>query len=159
MTKDPRSDKIPYNEWLAHQIAILHVAPGDTLELRIRNDETTESPLSFAQRTADMFLRSTLLYPTSIALHPAHLTAIRMQNKSVTASFSKGMMKDCPLQDIPSHPIEWESDEGLDLYTCAARFHMEEETYTHLLVDALKKALGVKQSDIGDLTERRKRTR
>lgn len=135
------STKISYGEWVGNQIAILHYVPGDTLELRIRNESTTESPLAIAQRTADMFFRGMLLYPTAIALHPAHLTAIRMGGKSVVAQLSPSTIEACPLIDLPNHPITWESDEGLDLYTCVARFSMDEEVYSNMLVDALKRAM------------------
>ena len=148
LLQEALQNKIPYQDYLTQQIAILKYSPGDELELRIRNEDSTESPLALAQRTADMFLRGMLLYPTSIALHPAHLTAIRMQHKDIIAVLHESLLESCPFEGIPNHPIPWESDEGLDLYTCVARFSISREDYTEMMVSAIKKLFGKKEKQL-----------
>ncbi len=123
-----------YEQILGDRFLTLHVSHKDRLELRL-SSENEESPFKLAQRAANCFFTAFAFYPTSIALHPVHLTVIRMQHQEVIAKVH--VLYEGLATGMPDSPIPWEEDERLPLDTVAVRFSVDGETFSKLAVDSL----------------------
>lgn len=127
-----------YEQVLGDRFLTLHVSHKDRLELRF-SSENEEAPFKLAQRAANCFFTAFALYPTSITLHPAHLTVIRMQHQEVIAKVH--ILYEGLATGLPDYPIPWEEDEGLPLDTVAVRFTVDAETFSKHAVDSLLEIL------------------
>ena len=113
-----------YETYMVLGLSRLGFSPDDVLEVRLRNEGSTEAIIKPAQKVADIFYERLGVRPTSIAVHPAHKTLVIMRHWEIIPVLKDKHNQDVEktIEGIPGGPVPWEFDESISLTEVAARY-------------------------------------